>query len=488
MAVILYSIVGIARVGATRAGYHSGQLLCQVGKRILPARAGIARVGATRAGLTEFVSHLRNLARKSLTVEDTGLTSVPRATFTIRCALANKPQDGDPVIVAIGTLRNRLFAGHLSNPEEEKVSQNWFDYHCQSEGFARLLRKRVVSGTWEDGYAGAILEDILTTYVPDQFWMRGNVHDGAFIGEITFDFCTLLEACNRLANLSGYVFYVDPLREVHFKPQTKHVAPWAVDNSERFDDLVIREDSSQIKNRIIVRYSTLSEVTEEFLGDGTQKVFRLAEKPHDISSITVNSVAQTFGTRYAEDNSSNDFSVNYDEGTIHTQNRATLTDAETLAVTYQGKVPARLVVNHAASQIDRSTKEGYGGIYEMVITDREIFSQADAQQRAEDELARYAWPLVSATYKRTDRVFAYLQNRLRVGMEQSLTARGRSETLTIEKIVLMVFIPAHDLRFSFKQDVTLGPVDRGLVDIFQDLQQGQAAGSSLNEAETVVTV
>lgn len=464
---IQYSIAGACKFGITKFGYHSGQLLCQVGKRLRAAKFGWARFGATKFGLDSTISHLRHLRKKSLKIQDT-IDEVPTCNFSmIATTLSEKPLDGQLTLIAIGTLQNRFFAGHLANPKETKYG-GWYQYDCSVQGFTKDLRRRLVQETYEDETAGEIVQDLITTYAAGFTW-AGDMQAGEDIEEIKFNFVSVLDACNELAQRSNYVFYVDPRKEVHFKAQDKHSAPWDVSDSEVYTDLNIDEDSSELRNRVIVRYSNLTDMTESFKGDSTQKVFHLAEKPHDISSLTVNGSPVTYGTRYAEDNESNDFSINYDAGTIHTQAHATLTAANTLACTYAGKAPARIIVNDTDSQSVRASLEGGDGIYESVIEDRDIFSLADAQLRAKEELRNFGSVRVSASYQRRESVFAFFTNRLRVGMQQDITARGRNHTLIIDGITISVIRHEDNRNLTFLQEVSLSPIKHDLTAVFRKL-------------------
>ena len=481
-----YAIVNKCWVGTTRAGYHSGKLLCQIGKRLVPARVGRARAGASLIGLLTTVSNLRHIRKNTLRIYDLGRSEVPTCEFSIQSRLATRPQDGQMVVIAVGTLLNRLFAGHISNPSETHLSGPWFQYGCSAQGFAKALLRRLVNRVYREMYAGKIVEDLLEHYAPN-FYGAGNMEKGVFIEEISFDFVSVLDACNTLANRSGYVFYVTPLREIRFMPQDKHSAPWDVSDQERYSGLRINEDSSELKNRIIVRYSKLIEMTEDFRGDGETKQFYLLEEPHEITGITVNGTPVTYGTRYAEDNSEHDFSIRHSEKYISTMKHPVLTANEVLSVSYWGKTPARLVINDTRSQAERAAREGGDGIHEFLINDREIFSLADARQRAEDELARYSNVRISATYNRKESVFDFFRNRLLVGMSQCLTARGRDEMLTISKVTITVCQHEGNSNLAFMQDVSLGETP-SLTDVFREVTQSNQEQQDIAEIETVMNL
>ena len=462
-----YSMTGACRFGVTRFGYHSGKLLCQIGKRRPPSRFGKARFGASRFGTPDVITNQRHLRKASLNIQDT-LDEVPTCSFTMLSDAANRPRDGHLVIIAVGTLQNRLFAGYLSSPKETRHGGPWYQYDCTVQGFSRDFQRRLVSATYQNQYTGEIIQDLVTRDTQGFFW-AGDMQKGVLIEEISFNFVTVWDACLELAERSGYVFYVDAMKEVHFKPQDKHIAPWEVSAQERYTDLSIDEDSSELKNRVIVRYTELRDMTQSFKGDGTKKEFTLIEEPYEVTKLQVNGADVTFGTRYAEDNSEHDFSVNTSEKYLTNSEYAVLTADDTLNVWYQGKILARLIVNDRESQQRRAQLECSDGIYESVIEDREILSQADALLRAQDELRQYSSVRVSASYRRYESVYNLFRHRLKVGMQQRITTRGRDQTLTVNSIGLSVLVHEDNHRLTFAQNVSLSPGKSDLTSVFREI-------------------
>jgi hypothetical protein len=468
MPVPLYAIVGPTRVGGTRVGYHSGQLLVQVGKRLYPSRVGAFRVGGSRLGLLSLASRLRTVAQKSLTIEDSGLTEAPTCNLSLKIPYSERPQNGEICIAAIGTLENRLFGGRLTAPNSQKLVGDYDFVDCEAVGFLHELQRRRIFETYTGYTAKEILEFILTNYTTGFFWY-GLLEDGVAIDEITFNGETVLQACNELAGRSDYVFWVDPNKKVYFRPKTETVAPWVVSDIEIFSNLQVTPDFSELKNRVYVGYAETTALIQTFSGDGVRGEFYTSEPIESIISLQVDGTPVTYGSRYLEDNSGNDFAINFEQGYIKNSAHPILSSAQNLGISYLGKVPARITVNHLQSQADASAREGGDGIYETAIEDYEIIGRSNALQKAEEILDKYALAYYSASYRRQEYVFTYFLNRLNVGMLQSITARGRNLSLQIDKIQISIWSHSDDEALGIEMDVSLKDRKSGFFEIFQSI-------------------
>lgn len=449
-----YAIAGVGVAGMMRAGYYEVKLLVQVGKYYTPASAGMGVAGLMPAGCLAQGTALRIIEQDGFSVTDEGAAVVPTASFRIVCQPDAAPRDGDPVVVALGTLRRPIFGGYLVNPEATEFTPEWVSYSCAAQGWTRDAARRLVTATWTDKYAGQIVRDVLATYAPSL--IAEDIADGVYLAAYSATYATALAVCSALAARSGCVFSVDAARQAHFAPAETLPAPWDITSGTQFSGLKITQDAGQLVNRCVVLFSELRGATQSFVGDGATQDFTLDCAPSEVSALTVNGAAVTYGTHYAEDNADKDFSVDYERGIINTRKHATLTASDTLAVAYTAKIPARLTRTHAASVAARAAIEGSDGVYEMLIDDREITSLKDARTRTNEEFAQYAFPRVSASYARVDSILALPGNRLRVGMLQRLNYWGVDEWLEVQKVTLSALNNINDYRLHFAQAVELG--------------------------------
>lgn len=449
-----YAIAGVGVAGMMRAGCYEVKLLAQVGKYYTPASAGMGVAGLMSAGCLAQGTALRIIEQDGFSVADEGAAVVPTASFRIVCQPDAAPRDGDPVVIALGTLRQPIFGGYLVNPEATEFTPEWVSYACTAQGWTRDVSRRLVTAAWTEKYAGQIAREVLATYAPNL--IADDIADGVYLAAHSATYATALAVCQALAARSGCVFSVDAARHVHFAPAETLPAPWDITSGTQFSDLKITQDASQLVNRCVVLFSEMRDAAQSFVGDGATVDFTMAYAPHEVSALTVNGAAVTFGTHYAEDNADKDFSVDYERGVINTRKHATLTASDTLSIAYTAKIPARLTRTHAASVAARAAIEGSDGVYEMLIDDREISSLKDARTRADEEFAQYAFPRVSASYTRVDSILDLLGNRLRVGMLQRLNFWGVDEWLEIQKVTLSALNNINDYRLHFRQAVELG--------------------------------
>ena len=449
-----YAISDIGVSGLMCSGWVEASLLIQIG---------------VYHGDDEQEIALWQAQRGTLSIEDTGLRNVPTASFSIAAAPDALPREGQPVIIAVGTLENRLFGGYLTTLSITRRSVQTVTVACTAEGFARGLRRRVISGAWQQCYAGDIVRVLLLTYAPE-ITRGANLDDGIWLDEYRAADQTVFDICADLAARCNYVFFLDAHREAYFQAQSIFEAAWHVTDSERFGGLKISEDSSQFANRVIVHYSKLATYTETFAGDGATEVFRLARVPDRVDAMSVDGAAVTFGARYAEDNAQHDFSIDFQSGDIYTVAHEILQAWQTLRVTYVSKLPARLERRDSASIADRQSREGGDGIYDRVLQGRDtIMSLADARAQADAILTEYARPLLSASYRREEYLYELFAYLLRVGMRQRVTRWGYDATLTIQRNTLTIAIPSNDATLKFTQAVELGYAPQGIETVIKDM-------------------
>lgn len=160
-----------------------------------------------------------------------------------------------------------------------------------------------------------------------------------------------------------------------------------------YENLRIKKDASQIRNRVYVRGGTyLSDpTTYSEKGDGVKKKFPLPDKPHDVS-VTVNGVSKTVGIKNI-DTSGYDWYVNFQEKYIEQDSGASaLASTDTLAVTYTYDIPILVAVEDTASIAEN-------GVREFAVFDKAISTTQSARDRASAELTDYANDLNDGSFE-----------------------------------------------------------------------------------------
>lgn len=454
-----YGLSGVGRSGAMLSGYTAHGVLTQVGRYYAPALSGVGRSGAMLSGMTDAAASLRHI--DNLRIALTGQRENPECTFEVVCTPATAPAEGDPVVIAVGTLQAPIFRGTLTRTELTYLAPDRLKVTCTAVGLLRDLARRTISGAWTNAYAGDILIDLLATYAP-HLRTDGYVERGVSVASFAAMNEVLGDVCARLAAVCGYLFYIAPTRHVHFHTPDTLAAPWAIDSAEHYGNLKIRRESATLRTRIIVNYSQVQARTDTFVGDGATKEFLLSTTPHEITALTLNGAAVTFDTAYATDNSANEFSLDYTRGIVKTMAHDVLTASDTLICAYAAKVPAQITVNDSAAQMERQRVEGSDGLYDYVITDRDgLLSRADALSAAEAQLDQYAYAQVSATYTRVEDLQGILSRSLQPGQRQTLAQWGVAAPLEIQRVNISVLRPADDASLRWQLEVELGaPAER----------------------------
>ena len=165
-------------------------------------------------------------------------------------------------------------------------------------------------------------------------------------------------------------------------------------------------DYSQLRNRVIVRggYELSTSFTETFRADGSQRIFPLSWKPHNVSNLTVGGVNKTYAVEFLnDDDGTYNYFWNYSEK--HLKSSDFITNPEPtpaagteIALTYQFEVPILVQVDDDQSQRAVGALEGGSGIYETIIKDTSILSRADARNRGISEIQSFGNPLINGHF------------------------------------------------------------------------------------------
>ena len=448
---VTYSILNGCRLGNTRLGYHSGVFLMQIGRRLSAARLGWARLGATRLNMTETFDALRRFETSTLKISQ-GQGQLPSLSVDLKSEYADRPSAGHTAICAIGTLKNRLFIGRIGNlTEPEKAG--WTTYSLDCDHLTKDLEGVKVFDTFTNKTAAEILQELFADYTTGYIWRYSNA-DGLRFSSKEFRGESLYQIGNSLAELSGVKFSVDNNKRIIFAaPIERNIADVA--DPPRYElNLTLKEDCKEFISQVIMLYSDVSELTQNFKGNGTQKEFNLSLPAYSVSALTVNGSTVTWGIRNKENNSTNQFSIDLDKGVIYTSSHATLTSSDTLSIVYMGRVPARLTVTNLSAKAEWASISGSNGIVSRVESNRDIISREEAQEAAENLLTQYARMYYEGAYSVKKSVFALPD--LKIGDKQRITARNRNISLQIQKIDTSIYIPGMGERLYLRYDVSLG--------------------------------
>jgi hypothetical protein len=197
---LMFALAGVARAGATRAGYHSAKVFVTIGG----VQYATARLDPTAKILDD-----------SLTITNV----IDQTPNTCQCtATGFVPVVGQAVIVTLGS-QNSLqheFAGPILSITQSYVGTPAVaQYEISAIDYTWLLNRRKVLKRYTNQSASAIAADLLATFTSG--FTSTRVETGlAVLDEITFTNQTVTEALTNLAKRVGAYWYVDYARVLHF--------------------------------------------------------------------------------------------------------------------------------------------------------------------------------------------------------------------------------------------------------------------------------
>lgn len=355
---------------------------------------GSMPLGGFVTGLTFIIGgedRSSKISKRGLRITDVLTSQVDFATFQMDdMAESEIPQEGQEVIISSG--EDRKFGGIIATVERmESPTQDFFKIRVKD--FSKLLEKRLVTRVFDmPTSAGNVIKAILDDFVQDARIGQELIEDGPTIDRISFNFKPALQAIKEIARLTSHEWFIDGFKRLHFFPKSTSAPPFGIQPGEiRYQKFRLRPDTSQLRNRIIVKGGVQESDTfpEEYLGDGTQRTFRVSHKAIGTPVVKVNGVVKTVAIKNSEDEGTKDFLFDPNDLVVENDQHATLTGSDTLRLEYKFEIPILVQVEDPASISDIAATEGSDGIYEYIIQDNEIGSLEAARDRGRAELSRF---------------------------------------------------------------------------------------------------
>ncbi|GAG93688.1 unnamed protein product, partial [marine sediment metagenome] len=167
-----------------------------------------------------------DLVKGSLSIE---LTIEERsiASFTLFDSLgADSYEWGQPVSIWDIT-DTRIFDGFVAEPEMRRVSPDGGIYHairCMDNHY--LADKRLVIASYTNENAGDIVTDLLADYLAAEGVTLGEIQDGEAVSQAIFNYVSVAEALDSLAELSGFTWYIDEAKDLYFIDRITNLTDW----------------------------------------------------------------------------------------------------------------------------------------------------------------------------------------------------------------------------------------------------------------------
>jgi hypothetical protein len=335
--------------------------------------------------------------------DDLRISNIARTNTEILAAYnSGRPLEVDEYTTAKlnfdGTLqinaRTKLFAGTVDSITEYRVGISpLISYKINCVDFNQLCDRFLVAEVYESYTAGDIVKDIIDTFMSGESVTYVNVQDGPTVSKAVFNYVTVTQALNELSEISGYNWWIDYDKDMHFCSRLTNASPFSLtDISNNFRNFIVKKTREDYRNRQYFRggQDISSPQTETFLGDGERITFSLSLPVAKVpSSITVDAVAKTIGIRQVD--TGKDWYWNEGEKEISQDTGGVkLTNVNVLSVTYQGYFPIMIEAYSESAIAERQSVEGGTGIYEHVSIDTSVNTYEAVQERAEALIRKYA--------------------------------------------------------------------------------------------------
>lgn len=315
------------------------------------------------------------------------------------------PQVGSEIILKDGS--RTLFGGFVTKAEPVEYGVGEFQvYNVEASDYTYVLVNKNAQASYEAQTLKAIVDDLVATNVDSGYGITTtNVDTGPTIDTINFNHITLRKAFENLAKLSGYVWWVDYNKDIHFVPQT--AAPSAPESFKdsapgNHEKLTIAYDVSQVRNEITVLGGTQesSSYAQTILGDANAREWVLLYPVSAMATIELDTgagyVSKTFGVDPKDDETSYYFMYSPDRGAIRcSSGSATPGATHKIRVTYTYPLKVSTKVRSATSVVLMKAIEGGDGIHAYTINDPTIVSNGQAQQRGLKELQQFENPTLT---------------------------------------------------------------------------------------------
>ena len=252
-----------------------------------------------------------------------------------------------------------------------------------------LVARRYPAGS----LPGEIAEDIRDRYLSSEGVTAGNIENGEItLGQVDFNFESVADALNELAELVGFIWFIDHDRKLYFQARDTTSASFGYsDTSLPIRSLKRKQSRQGYRNRQYLRAGRdiqLNANTEDFIGDGERRSFTVGLPVGEEPTVTVDGASQTIGVNGIA--SGKDWYWQKGSNTLEQDKDGdVLATDEILRVVYRGLLAIIVQADDSTQQEERAGIEGGSGIYERIEDDEKLESGDFALSRASGMLERY---------------------------------------------------------------------------------------------------
>ena len=364
--------------------YVNGELKRTKTDTITTIDSTVADIGSFKNGASAFYEGIIDDVR----IYNTALT--PEEVSAIyNLGQGNESSNNSEEKLFTGVIEKIDFLGLA---QKERLSLSGRDYG------AVLQDIQVTPRVWKDKEVSVIVQDIMSQAISPDLISTNNINTTTTTVErITLQNISVFDAIKQLAEFSGFFFYVDCNRDLHF--EEKDITPSGLTfNNTNITGASFRTDDSQIFNKVTVYGDRILSGHEQYFTANGGSVFNLDYKPHNLTvslSGTTNTIQQPGGVLNLDDPLSEDVKWLVDfqsqlfvmtSGAVAGDNIPT-SGSDIMFTQYQKNTPIISVKPDAESQI------AYG-LKEKIMADKKIKTPEEASVRANAFLTEHKDPKI----------------------------------------------------------------------------------------------
>jgi len=340
----------------------------------------------------------------SLSINDE-LESRGTADFIlIDAANTISPAPGQSVDIKlnVGFSSTLVFSGTIQTIQERwptmDIDSPFHTLKIKAVDHNSIADRFLVGRTYAEGeLPGDVVKDLRTNYLDAEGVGIGNIENGSFtLGVVSFNYQSVADCLDDLAELIGFIWYIDYNRNLYFQARDTTTASFGYsDSSLPIRSLKKERTRQNYRNRQYLRAGRDVQAnanTETFTGDGDRRTFTVGLPLGDAPTITLDTgggaVAQTVGINGVD--TGKNWYYQIDSNSIEQDSDGTkVTSSDTLSVTYKGLIPIIVQADLEDQQDQRADESGGSGIWEAIEDDERIEDAAFALERASGLLGRY---------------------------------------------------------------------------------------------------
>jgi len=353
------------------------------------------------------------------------------------------PAVGDQIDVYDAS--GHIFGGTVTESELKIDGGIQARYTITVTDWSYQFDSKMVAMVYTNEDPGNIVKDIVSSYTSG-FTTVNTQLTGYTIPSIKFNYQPPTKCLQKIAQLIGWDWYIDPSKDVHFfqgdvdNGAGDTAAPFSLDDTSgnlEWPTIDLTQNSQNLKNSVYVigatykKTYTATSAIDVYKTVAGQTTYPLVY-PYDKTTLTVtlDGAAQTVGIYGQDDPSGFDaLYSNSSGGPAFVVLTADPGARHTLAVFGDADVP---ILGYSGDSASIATY----GEFQDTIVDKQITTYQEAQQRAIAEVIQYGQPI-------DDLKFNTLKTGLMIGQSITLnsTLLGINVTLTIKRIQAVGYSP-----------------------------------------------